>query len=105
VLLLFPRRTAEPFVRRLTSEQAHQRLSAGDLIINDLRRYWAFAAVLEQLAPRGLVARREAELARLTADVPCYEIGLTADLPLAAVVDTIMQLAHERPLRAVGSSH
>ena len=71
-------------MRRIAAEQAHQRLSAADLIINDLRRYWAFAATLEQMVPGGLVARREAQLARLTAEVPCYELGLTAEMTSAA---------------------
>jgi len=51
-----------------------------DLIVNDLRRYWAFAAVLELLDPTPLVAQREASLAELVANVPVYEIGLTPDL-------------------------
>ena len=102
-LLLFPRRTSEPLVRRISSEQAHHRLSAADLIINDLRRYWAFAAVLEQLQLGGLAARREAHLARLVADVTCYDIGLTADMTSAAAVKAIMSLMQEQPLRVAGA--
>jgi hypothetical protein len=102
-LLLFPRRTAQAYVRRIAAPQAHQRLSAADLIINDLRRYWAFAATLEQVAPGGLVARREAQLARLTAEVPCYELGLTADMTCAAAVDSILQLLPSKAPRAVGA--
>ncbi|MFI5366140.1 MAG: hypothetical protein ACHQ4J_10995 [Candidatus Binatia bacterium] len=101
-LLLFPRRTREPSVQRLSAARAHQRLSAADLIINDLRRYWAFAAVLEQLAPAGLVARREAQLAKLTATIPCYEIGVTADTTSAAITDQIMRLLSDQPLRVAG---
>jgi hypothetical protein len=101
-LLLFPRRTPEHYVRRIAPEQAQQRLSAADLIINDLRRYWAFAAVLEQLQLAGLAARREAQLATLAADVPCYEFGLAADMTSAATVRAILQLTQQKPLRAVG---
>jgi hypothetical protein len=102
-LLLFPRRAPEPYVRRIAAQQAHQRLSAADLIINDLRRYWAFAATLEQVAPGGLVARREAQLARLSAEVPCYELGLTAEMTCAAAVDAILRLLPSKGLRAVGA--
>jgi hypothetical protein len=102
-LILFPRRTAEPYVRRISAEQAHQRLSAADLMINDLRRYWAFAAVLEQLQFAGFAARREAHLARLVADARCYEIGLAADTTSTAAVHAIMQLMQEQPLRVAGS--
>ena len=103
VLVLFPRRTSQPFVRRISSEQAHHRLSAADLIINDLRRYWAFAAVLEQLQFGGLAARREAHLARLVADVACYDIGVTADMTSAAAVQAIMPLMQAQPLRVAGA--
>ena len=102
-LLLFPRRAPESYVRRIPAVQAHQRLSAADLMINDLRRYWAFAAVLEQLSLGGLVSRRETHLARLVASTPCYEIGLTADMTSGAAVHAIMQLLHEQPLRVAGA--
>jgi len=102
-LLLFPRRASEPYVRRIPAAHAHHRLSAADLMINDLRRYWAFAAVLEQLHLSGLAARREAHLARLVADTPCYEIGLSADMTCGAAVQAIMQLLQEQPLRVVGA--
>jgi hypothetical protein len=103
ILLVFPRRAPEKYVRRIAAEQAHQRLSAADLIINDLRRYWAFAATVEQLIPGKLVALREAQLARLTAEVPCYELGLTADTTCAAAVDSIQRLLPRNALRAVGA--
>jgi hypothetical protein len=102
-LLVFPRRAPEQYARRITAEQAHQRLSAADLMINDLRRYWAFAATLEQLAPGGLVARREAQLATLAAAVPCYEIGLAEDMTCAASMELILQLLPRKPLRAIGA--
>jgi len=102
-IVLFPRRTSAPLVRRISSEQAHHRLSAADLIINDLRRYWAFAAVLEQLQLSGLGARRETHLARLVADVVCYDIGLTADMTSTAAVKAILSLTREQPLRVAGA--
>lgn len=102
-VLVFPRRAPAPSLRRLTSDEAHHRLSAADLIVNDLRRYWAFAAILEQMAPAGLMARREAHLARLTADVPCYEIGLTAEMSSRAVAESVVQLMGDTPLRAAGA--
>lgn len=100
-LVLFPRRAPEQYVRRLSPDQAHHQLSAADMIINDLRRYFAFSAVLEQLAPGGLVAHREANIARLTAETPCYEIGLTAAMDLKEVTDSIMQLLSGQHLRVV----
>lgn len=102
-LLVFPRRTTEAFARQISAEQAHQELSAADMIINDLRRYWGFAAVLEQLAPRGLMARREANLARLAAEIPCFHLGLSPQTTCAEAVSTITRLMRDKPLRAVGS--
>jgi hypothetical protein len=91
-LLLFPRRGATSAVRSLPAEEARQRLSAADLIINDLRRYWAFAAVLEHMQPGGLVARRESELQRLTAAVPAYELTLTAETKAEAATAMVRDL-------------
>src|SRR6185295_12582171 len=76
-LLLFPHRASSYAVRALSADHARGRLRAGDLIVNDLRRYWAFAAVLELLDPHPLVSEREASLAELVTSVPVYEIGLT----------------------------
>lgn len=101
--LVLPRRAPEPFVRRISGEQAHHRLSAADLMVNDLRRYWAFAAVFEQLRPAGLVSRREAQLARLTASIPCYEVGLTAAMTSSTAVDTIRRLLPPTQRRVVGA--
>jgi hypothetical protein len=97
-LLLFPRRAPKAYVRRISAEQAHQRMSAADLIINDLRRYWAFAASVEHMVPGRLVARREAQLTKLTAGVPCYDIGLTAETTCAAALESILGLP-DKPLR------
>jgi hypothetical protein len=71
------------------------------MIINDLRRYFAFSAVLEQLAPGGLVAHREANIARLTAETACYELGLTPAMDLKEVTDVVMQLLSGQHLRVV----
>jgi O-antigen/teichoic acid export membrane protein len=103
VLLLFPRRAPEPYVRRISAEQACQRLSAAGLIINDLRRYWAFAAVMEQMVPGGLVARREAQIARLVTGVACYELGVAANGTSRAVADAIMQLVDDKQLRVASA--
>ncbi len=102
-LLLFPRRAARPYVRRLSSEHAHQRMSAADLIINDLRRYWAFAAIVEQIVPGRLMARRESQLAALAAGVPAYEVGLTADVTCSAAVEPIMRLTPDMQVRVASS--
>lgn len=82
-LLLFPRRAPARGTRRLAPAEAQGRVRAGDLIVNDLRRYWAFAAVLEMLAPTPLVQAREQSLAALVAAVPAYEIGLEPSVSLA----------------------
>jgi len=102
-MLLFPRRAPKPYVRRISAAQAHQRLSAADMIINDLRRYWAFAASIEQMVPGGLVARRETQLAHLTAAVPCFEIGLTAETSCAAALESILRLLPEKQLRVAST--
>jgi len=92
-LLLFPHRAARPGLRRVEPQAAHARISSGDFIINDLRRYWAFAAVLEMLDPTLLVAARERNLAELTAAVPCHEIGLTREVGREALAAQVRQLA------------
>jgi hypothetical protein len=79
-VLLLPHRAPTHYVRPLPALRARGWLRAGDLIVNDLRRYWAYAAVIELLDPHPLVAEREAALATLVESVPVYEIGLTADL-------------------------
>ena len=62
------------------------------MIINDLRRYWSFAAVLEHLSSDGLMAQREQSLRALTTNVPSYEIGLTFDQPCHETVNAIAAL-------------
>jgi hypothetical protein len=91
-VIVFPYRAAAPRVERVSSEAAHALLSAGDLIINDLRRYWAFAAVLDTLDPSPTMAVREQALARLTAAVPCFRIGLVPERSASEVVDEIIGL-------------
>jgi hypothetical protein len=102
-LLLFPRRAPQPYVRRISSEQAHQRMSAAHLIINDLRRYWAFAAIVEQMVPGRLMLRRESQLAKLTAGVPAYELGLQAEVTCPAAVEAIMRLKPDAHAQVAGS--
>lgn len=102
-LMLFPRRAPKPYVRHISAEQAHQRMSAADLIVNDLRRYWAFAAAVEQMVPGRLVTQREARLAKLTTGVPCFEVGLTAAMTCAEAVESILRLLPDQPRRVVGA--
>jgi hypothetical protein len=97
VLVVMPLRAPEFHMRQFPPATAHQRLSAGNLIINDLRRYWSFAAVLELMSPAGLVARRESHLAELTAKVSCYEMGLTPGMTSTAAVEAITRLLREKP--------
>jgi hypothetical protein len=78
-------------------------MSAAHLIINDLRRYWAFAAIVEQIAPGRLMLRRESQLAKLTAGVPAYEIGLRADVTCTAAVESIIRLKPDTHVRVAGS--
>jgi hypothetical protein len=91
-LLVFPHRATSHYVRPLDADHARGRLRAGDLLVNDLRRYWAFAAVLELLDPHPLVSKREASLAALVDAVPVYEVGLTADLTRTQIADEIAAL-------------
>ncbi|MEO8602101.1 MAG: hypothetical protein ABI629_05950, partial [bacterium] len=91
-LLVFPQRAATHYVRRLAPGQAHGRIRAGDLIVNDLRRYWAFAAVLEILDPNPLVLAREESLAKFVSAVPAYEVGLTADVLRSEMIALFTQL-------------
>ncbi len=79
-LLLFPRRGAPSMVRQLDDREARHRLSSGDLLINDLRRYFAYAAVLEQLLPSGLMLQRETQLDELASAVPSFELVLSEDV-------------------------
>jgi hypothetical protein len=102
-LLLLPRRSSRSYVAPVAPEQAHRRLSALNLTINDLRRYFAFAAVIEQLVPRGLMAQRENQLASLTATVPAYEVGLTAEMSSSEAVEMILRLARESQQRMAGA--
>jgi hypothetical protein len=91
-LLVFPQRATSHYVRPLAPNQAQGRIRAGDLIVNDVRRYWAFASVLEVLDPSPLVQAREQSLAELVHSVPAFEVGLTADIPRAEMVGLIDHL-------------
>ncbi|GBD25688.1 hypothetical protein HRbin30_01012 [bacterium HR30] len=48
-LLVFPRRGSQWRSRQMSSQEAWSRLSAANLMVNDLRRYYALAATWEQL--------------------------------------------------------
>ena len=76
----------------IVSQPGAGRIRAGDLIVNDVRRYWAFASVLEVLDPNPLVHAREQSLAELVNTVPAFEVGLTADVPRAEMVGLIDHL-------------
>jgi hypothetical protein len=91
-VVLFPHRAARPYVRRLSPLEAHGRISAGNFIVNDLRRYWAYAAVLEMLDSSPLMHERENEILALTAVVPSYEVGLHAGLGREETVASLMAL-------------
>jgi hypothetical protein len=91
-LLLFPRRSREATLRPIDADRARGQVAAGGMIVNDLRRYFAYAAVLESLAPSPLGSAREAALGELAEHVPSFELGLTADLSRAEVVRRIREL-------------
>jgi hypothetical protein len=92
-LLVFPRRSSAPYLRRIDADRARGQVAAGGMIVNDLRRYFAYAAVLESLAPSPLGWAREKTLAELAERVPSFELGLTADLSRDQVVRQIRELA------------
>jgi hypothetical protein len=101
-LLLFPRRALSHYVRPLPPAQAQGQIDAGNFIVNDLRRYWAFAAALEMLDPSPLGAARAASLAALVGEVPAYEVGLTEDMSRTQVAETIMALMLETHAPSTG---
>lgn len=103
-VLLFPRRATEPSVRLLPAEQAHGQISAGGLLVNDLRRYWAYAAALEALDPSRLVTAREASLAALVADVPCFELGLTAAMKREELCAWVEDLLRQKNVEGMNAA-
>lgn len=95
-LVVFPHRAPSGHVRELEPGEAHARLSGYDMIINDLRRYWGFAAVFEHIATGGLVLQRERALDTLFKKVPAIEIGLCSDSlvePIASIEETLSDRA------------
>jgi hypothetical protein len=94
-LLLFPHRSARHYVRPLSPFQAQGQIDAGNFLVNDLRRYWAFAAALEMLDPSPLGALRARSLEALVRDVPSYEIGLTRDMSRSQVAAVVAALERE----------
>jgi hypothetical protein len=93
--IVFPQRSSVERVRVLPPDEARGRVRAGDLMVNDLRRYWGFAAIMESLRPRPLISAREASLARLTGAVPAMEVGLTRDLDRVRLLRLARRLARE----------
>lgn len=102
-LILFPSRAPEAFLRRLEPERAAARLTASNLIVNDLRRYWAFAGVLEMIDPARLVAAREAGISRLCEGAPAYALGVRRDRPADGVVAELRDLLETAPLEGPSS--
>lgn len=96
-LLLFPGRSPKPYWRAVAPQKAAAWLSAGDMIINDLRRYWSFAAVLEYLAADGLMARREQNVRALVDASVCYEIGLNLEQSSTELAHAVAQLCEALP--------
>jgi hypothetical protein len=99
-LLVFPQRSTGHYLRPLSPSCARGRLSAGNLVVNDLRRYWAFASVLELLDPTRLVLAREHSIARLIAATPAYELGICQDVTSALVSDELSAVLEETPAGA-----
>lgn len=95
--ILFPRRGPRTYMRAMDPRLAHQWLSAANLMVNDLRRYWAFAAVWEQLKPAGLVQRREQELAELVEGTRCYELSVSRSWRCEDVLNTILAALERKP--------
>jgi len=100
-LLLFPQRSDMHYIRPLSPTNARGRLSASNLIVNDLRRYWAFASVLELLDPTALVLAREHQLARFTEEVPAFELGIDAQITPAELGEEITAILDSAPPDAV----
>lgn len=93
-VLLFPHRATAPYLRPISPASARSRISASNLIVNDLRRYWAFASVLELIEPTPLVLAREDNLGRLADDVPAYELGIAPEMSLPMITDAVERTLH-----------
>ena len=91
-LIVFPHRGQRVAVQPVSAARAHGTLSAGDMIINDLRRYWAYSAVLEMLQPSPLMHARESALADLCGHVPAYDVTLNAGLSRADLIENVRGL-------------
>lgn len=96
-VVVLPRRAPTRVVREISGQDAILRIDAYDDIVNDLRRYRAFAAVLELLAPVGLSRARWQSLERLAASTRCFEIGLTADMTRDEAIDLLRSVQHGNP--------
>lgn len=94
-LLLFPHRATRHYVRPLSPSQAQGQIDAGNFLVNDLRRYWAFAAAMEMLDPSPLGTSRVRSLESLVSAVPSYEIGFTHDMTRSQVTEIVATLERE----------
>lgn len=99
-LLVFPQRGPEWMCARVSAERAWQLLSARNLMVNDLRRYFALAAVWEQVASHGLVHRREQQLRTLSELLLAYEVRIPLGMPSDEVVDRLLQLLEREGSRS-----
>lgn len=88
-LLLFPHRSSAHYLRPLSPSSARGRLTASNLIVNDLRRYWAFASVIELVDPTPLVLAREDSIAKLLNAVSAYELGICPTVSRNAVASEL----------------
>lgn len=96
-VVLFPCRAEQEYARRLSATEAQGRISAGNVIVNDMRRYLAYAAILEMFGPTPLAHARENELAALTSAAPCYEVGIGNARTREEVVARLLRLASVPP--------
>jgi len=103
-LIVVPHRAPSHYVRPLSPSQARGHIDAGNFLVNDLRRYWAFAAAFEMLDPSPLAAARAKEIDALTANVPCYEVGLTAELSREQAFAIVTDLLDRADVAAASSA-
>jgi hypothetical protein len=101
-LLIVPHRAQGHYARRLSAKQARGHIDAGNFLVNDLRRYWAYAAALEMLDPSPLAAERASEIETLVEGVPCVEMGLTEDVGREQVFELVSALLERADIAAAG---
>ena len=102
-LLIVPHRAPQHYVRPLSPAQSRGHIDAGNFLVNDLRRYWAFAAAFEMLDPSPLAAARAREIEALSQAVPGYEVGLTAELTREQIVAIVTDLLDRTDVAAASA--